>query len=125
MPSHEHAVSVDRLLAAARQRIGETNLRTTAAEIGIDFSSLSKLLNLERTPRESTRRKLTAWYLQRAQAGELENPEELLDTALTLLARCFPPALQQEVDARVRRDLRTFAEEHKLTIPGLTASSSY
>ena len=117
MPSRDDVVPVDQLLAAARQRVAEVGLRVAANEIGVEFSSLNKLLGGGRSPRASTRAKLTTWYLARAAVGELEDPSELLEVGLTILAAYFPENIRDQVREQLRGDLAQIAQTHNTVLP--------
>lgn len=121
MPSRDQVIPVDDLLTAARQRVSDAGLRVAAGEIGIEFSTLSKLLSGDRSPRSSTRRKLTTWYLARAQAGELEDPAELLGVAFTILAAFFPEPVRVQVRTKFATEFDQVARAHGVALPHAAA----
>jgi hypothetical protein len=117
MPSPDTAVPVELLLEAARQRVSQTSLRETAAEIGMEHSGLDKLLKRPQKPRPSTIRKLTEWYLRRAAAGELEVRPEVAQAALSVLVQHLPLARRSHALAHLTDVLHEITTQEKSQIP--------
>ena len=116
MPSASQSVPLEILLEAARARVAETNLRTAAAEIGMEHSGLSKLLK-GNSPHLSTVRKLTEWYLKRAAAGELEVKPEIAQAALAILVRHLPSTTRAETTQRIVAVVKNVGEGLKIEPP--------
>lgn len=125
MPSPKRSVvPVEQLLDAAQRRVEETTLRFTAAEIGMEHSVLNKLLSQGRKPHTATVRKLTAWYLKRAAAGELEVSAEMARVALGALVQHFPSSAREEAASKVTDLIRELTASAGLPHPGWTGDPS-
>lgn len=116
MPPSEPFAPVELLLEAARQRVAETTLRDTAAEIGMEHSGLNKLLKGAK-PRLSTIRKLTVWYVERVASGELEVTPEAVHAALAILTRHLPPLRRAAIQAQVVEQLKSITSAEGVPAP--------
>lgn len=109
MPTPERGVSVDAIRAAAARAAKANGIRATAREVGMSVTGFRAFLEGS-NPFESTREKLTAWYLRHAAAGEPGQVPDVVQAALAVLVETIPPekradALRELVEA-VERSYR-------------------
>jgi hypothetical protein len=103
MPTPERGVSVHAIRAAAARAAKVDGIRATARDVGMSVTGFRAFL-AGSNPFESTREKLTAWYLRRAAAGEAGPTASVVDAALALLVAHLPPE-EQEAAVRELRDV--------------------
>lgn len=106
MPTPSRGVSVDAIRAAAARAAKANGIRATAREVGMSVTGFRAFLEGS-TPFESTREKLTAWYLRNAAAGEPGQTPAVVEAALAVLVEGIPPerqadALRELVEAMER-----------------------
>lgn len=86
------------LRTAARAHADAVTLARAAAEIGMTVSGLHSFLG-GTNPHRGTLRKLTAWYLARAQAEPDRITSETITAALAVLVSPLPTRLQADARA--------------------------
>lgn len=116
MPSRDLGVPVDVLRNAARERAEATSLRAAAREIGMSWRGLEAFMEGTR-PHPATVRKLTAWYLKRVAAGELEVSAEAAEAAFTVLLSHIPAERRQAGLDRLTTCLREFCVSEGVALP--------
>jgi len=106
MPMSERRISVDVLRDAADRAVKATSLRRAALAVGLSPTGLRSFID-GAEPFESTRQKLTTWYLRRVASGEEAPVGAVADAALSLLTDHLPPKereeLRREIAALVRK----------------------
>lgn len=117
MPSPNAGVPIGQLLEAARMRVAETGLRAAAAEMEVDYSTLSKLLKRDDGPRASTVAKLTTWYIKRVAAGQFEISPELAAAALGVLVQHLSERDRAAAEAQLTDALRSITESRGVAVP--------
>jgi hypothetical protein len=116
MPSRSRAVPVEVLRSALKNRVEETSLRATAAEVGLSWKGIDKLIG-GTDPQPGTIRKLTDWYVRQSAQNNEEPTPETAQAALAVIVRHLPPSLQDDTVAKVIELLRETVTEHDLSQP--------
>ena len=102
------AIPVAQLRALVSRRVGSEGLRPVARAIGLHPSSVISFVN-GAEPRESTRQKLTAWYVREiAAAKDIPDPSTVR-AAIDILLYSVPPA---RLDNAVRELASKLVEIH-------------
>jgi hypothetical protein len=123
MLTRDSRIPPAQLIEAARSRAAETNLRSTADEIGIEHSTLNKLLHGGRTPRSSTVQKLTEWYLKAAAAGQLGLSADVVEAALAIIVNHLPPERRENAIGELREHARELTARYRTALPAWLARS--
>lgn len=107
LPAAE-AIPVAQLRALVSRRVRTDGLRPVARAIGLHPSSVISFVD-GAEPRESTRQKLTAWYVREiAAAKDIPDPNTVR-AAIDILLYSIPPA---RLDSAVRELANKIAEIH-------------
>lgn len=116
MPSRDQGVPVEVLREAARQRSEATSLRIAAKEIGMSWKGL-QAFTAGTNPHPATIRKLTEWHVRRAAVGEVDVSADVVQAALAVLVRHFPPSERDEAAATIAETIRKLTERLRLAEP--------
>jgi hypothetical protein len=116
MLSRSHAVPVERLRDALRQRTRETSLRAVGREVGHSWKGIEKILE-GNDPHPSTLRKLTDWYLRHFVSQEEQPATETARAALAVLVYHLPVGQRQAAAMRLLDTLQAYCEETKSPPP--------
>ncbi len=106
MPTPERGVPIETIRTAAARAAKAYGVRATARDVGMSVTGFRAFLEGS-SPFQSTREKLTAWYLRHVAAGEPGPTTGVAEAALALLVAHLPP---DEQDATVR-ELRKVVEK--------------
>lgn len=99
MASGEPRVPVSVLRNAVREAIATTSSRSVARDLGISAPAVNKFV-AGSEPRESTIRKLTAWYIRhRQQGGDATLDSATAHAAIAFLLEHIPPQRRNDVRA--------------------------
>ena len=102
------SIPVPQLRALAARRVSAEGLRPVARAIGLHPSSVLSFIE-GATPRESTRRKLTAWYVREMAAGNDAPDAATVRAAIEILLYSVPPP---RLEGAVRDLVSRLAEIH-------------
>lgn len=115
MASPDSVAPVQFIVEAVRQRVAETSLRKTAAEVGMSPNGLRGVLN-GALPHKSNLKKLTKWLRNRDAVASL--PDEVAEAALAVLVSELPRDRRAHAEADLRGRLAEHFNKARVEGPG-------
>lgn len=115
MAPPDSVVPVQFIVEAVRQRVAETSLRKTAAEVGMSPNGLRGVLN-GTLPHKHSLKKLTNWLRNRDAATSI--PGEVAEAALAVLVCELPRDRRAHAEADLRGRLAEHFKKARVEGPG-------
>lgn len=115
MPAPTSPAPLEPLREAVRRAVERSSVLATASSIGMSAPGLRNFL-AGGTPRRSTFRKLTSWYVRQA-ASDSDVSDETVQAALALMLDGVPERGQRDATRMVLDTLRAAFEKHGTPIP--------
>lgn len=116
MPTPERAVPVERIRDAAKRAAEAEGVRKTARDTGLSVTGFRAFL-AGSEPYESTRKKLTGWYLRRVASGAEGPTGAVADAALSLLVEHLPAEERERAVREIRGMVEKRTKAARLPLP--------
>lgn len=116
MPTPELAVSVETIREAAKRAAEAEGVRKTARDTGLSVTGFRAFL-AGSEPYESTRRKLTGWYVRRVASGAVGPTGAVADAALSLLVEHLPAEERERAVREIRAAVERRTKSAMLPLP--------